>query len=422
MEKTCFGNFRSPLEIEKYFVNTDVCLEYLKMIRWNGVTTCPHCNENERIGYLSSISKHKCYSCRKTFTVTTGTIFHSYKSNMLPIWFKLIAFWIRNNVSSYTLEDYLGLNQKTCWKMQAKLRYSLSSIYDCKLNGIVEIDETYIGANPSRDLRLKKSLFRFRKEQELLNGITPYKNRKEFEEKSRTKRSKGRPVGVKNGMGKTRNKKTNKTFGNRTAILGLFERGENGRKIYIALGSEAFSVTKEKIYAILERYIDPNAIVISDNAPHYTKLYKLFPNHKIINHKLGSKIIDPVTGKIEKLYVRYDDVEFSDEKLMVTTNNIEGRWKYIKSDFYGVHCGYSKSHMQAYLFEAAWRSKKKCKKNVFHQKFDELLKIVCSKTVKYKDIKKFTWAYEQNAKNAEKVTIRKIPIQRPFIENYRLAS
>ena len=126
MTKTCFENFRSPSDVEKYFVNSKMCLEYLEWIRWGGVTTCPHCNENKRIGYLSNRAKYKCYSCRKFFTVTTGTIFHSYNSKMLPLWFKLIAFWIRNNVSSYTLEDYLGLPQKTCWKMQAKLRYSLS--------------------------------------------------------------------------------------------------------------------------------------------------------------------------------------------------------------------------------------------------------------------------------------------------------
>ncbi|OFY92597.1 MAG: hypothetical protein A3K10_16930, partial [Bacteroidetes bacterium RIFCSPLOWO2_12_FULL_31_6] len=418
--KTCFENFRNPSDVEKYFVNSKMCLEYLEWIRWGGVTTCPHCNENKRIGYLSNRAKYKCYSCRKFFTVTTGTIFHSYNSKMLPLWFKLIAFWIRNNVSSYTLEDYLGLPQKTCWKMQAKLRYSLSSIYDCKLQGIVEIDEAYIGANPNRDLRLRKSLFEFRKEQDLLNGITAYKNQKEYEEKSGTKRSKGRPIGVKNGMGKTRNMKKNKTFGNRTAILGLFERGENGRKIFIALGSEAFSVTKEKIYAILEKYIDLNAIVISDDARHYSKLIELFPNHKIIKHKIGSKNVDNKSIKDGKLYVRYEKND--NETLLVTTNNIEGRWKYIKSDFYGVHCGYSKSHMQVYLMEAAWRNKKEYNKEIFHQKFDELLKIACQKAFKYKEIKKFTWTYEQNPKKAEEIIIRKISMNPPFTESYLLAS
>lgn len=420
MEKTHFENFRSPLEIEKFFVNTKVCLDYLEMIRWNGATTCPHCNENERIGYLEKRAKYKCYSCRKFFTVTTGTIFHSYNSKMLPIWFKLISFWIRNNVSSYTLEDYLGLSQKSCWKMQAKLRYSLSSIYDCKLQGIVEIDEAYIGANPNRDLRLRKALSEFNKKQELLIGKSAYKNQKDYESKSGKKRGKGRPIGVKNGTSKIRKRKNHKTYGNRTAVLGLFERGENGRKIFIALGSEAFSVTKEKIYAILEKYIDLNAIVISDEAPHYFKLHKLFPNHKIIKHKIGFKNVDTKSVKDRKIYVRYEKND--NETLMITTNNIEVRWKYIKSDFYGVHCGYSKSHMQAYLFEAAWRNKKKCNKNVFHQKFDELLKITCNGAVKYKDIKKFTWTYEQNPENSEKAIIRKISINKPFTENYLLSS
>lgn len=419
MTKTCFENFKTPSDAEKYFVNSKMCLEYLEWIRWGGVTTCPHCNENKRIGYLRNKAKYKCYSCRKFFTVTTGTLFHSHNQEILPKWFNLIGLWIRNNVSSYTVADLLNLSQKTSWIMQTKLRYSLSTIHDDnKLQGIVEIDETYIGANPNRDLRLRKALIDFKKEQELLNGKTPYQNQKEYEEKSGLKRSKGRPVGVKNGMGKTRNKKTNKTFGNRTAVLGLYERGENGRKLFIVLGNEANSATKKKIYANLKKYIDPNAIVISDDAPHYTKLNEVFPNHKIIKHKIGSKAVDPDTGKYGRLYVYYKKID--NELLMVTTNNIEGRWKYIKNDNLGVHCGYSKQHMQAYLMEAAWRNKKGYNKNIFHSKFDELLKIACLRAFKYKDIKKFTWVYEQNPIKKDETIIRKISLKPPFSEDYLL--
>lgn len=49
-----------------------------------------------------------------------------------------------NRISSVTLSEKLGINQKSAWLMMMKLRYTMK-IDDIRLTGIIAIDEVYIG-------------------------------------------------------------------------------------------------------------------------------------------------------------------------------------------------------------------------------------------------------------------------------------
>lgn len=53
---------------------------------WPNGPVCPKCGETERIGKLKGTSTrigvHKCYKCRKPFTVKVGTIFEASNVKM----------------------------------------------------------------------------------------------------------------------------------------------------------------------------------------------------------------------------------------------------------------------------------------------------------------------------------------------------
>jgi transposase-like protein len=92
---------------------------------------------------------HKCYQCRKTFTVRMGTIFES-SHVALHIWLQAICLIAgsKKGISSNQLHRTLGVIFKTAWSMSNCIREAMRS-GDVSLfgsdGGIVEVGETYIG-------------------------------------------------------------------------------------------------------------------------------------------------------------------------------------------------------------------------------------------------------------------------------------
>jgi hypothetical protein len=147
---------------------------------------------------------------------------------------------------------------------------------------------------------------------------------------------------------------------------------------------------------------------VTDKAPHYVNLKKTFPDHHMICHDMYASELKK--GKVrknkDKLYVRH--VWKDDRLLMVTTNSIEARWKYIKADYYCTHVSYTKAHTLGYLAEAAMRCKATACKDVFHARFDELLRIACSQALPYSVLKKFAFVYIDNPEDPDKPIRRRV--------------
>ena len=89
----------------------------------------------------------KCSGCRKTFRVTVGTIF---EDSHIPLHKWMMAIHLmsasKKGMSAHQLHRMLGLGYRAAWFMAHRIRYAMNQdSTDTKLQGTVEIDETYVG-------------------------------------------------------------------------------------------------------------------------------------------------------------------------------------------------------------------------------------------------------------------------------------
>lgn len=141
--------FKSILEFQKEFSTEDKCREYLEQQRWNGTPACPFCGSlNVHRFPNGKIFKCREKQCRSKFSVTVGTI---YENTKIPLskWF--LATYIlavhSKGISSLQLSTWLGVTQKTAWHLNHRIRVMLTDKAPELLEGIVELDETYVGGS-----------------------------------------------------------------------------------------------------------------------------------------------------------------------------------------------------------------------------------------------------------------------------------
>lgn len=71
----------SIISIYRSFPTKESCLEHLEKVRWGEEPCCPYCM-SEKVSRKKEIEQRnrwQCSLCRKSFSVTVGTIFHNRK-------------------------------------------------------------------------------------------------------------------------------------------------------------------------------------------------------------------------------------------------------------------------------------------------------------------------------------------------------
>lgn len=136
------------IEAIRYFADPDACLALMVGLRWpDGVVRCPTCGSDQ----VSFHKNRRLWQCKtkhakQQFSVKVGTIFEDSPIG-LDKW--LSAMWMiandKNGISSYETARALGVTQKTGWFLMHRIRKAMAHGSLEKLDGTVEVDETFVG-------------------------------------------------------------------------------------------------------------------------------------------------------------------------------------------------------------------------------------------------------------------------------------
>lgn len=277
------------------------CREILVANRWPDGVVCPKCGAPDayRITRRSRTKNlvstlFKCRDCRRQFSATVGTIFEDSKVP-LNLWFATLYLMCasKKGISAHQIHRMLKVSYETAWFMCHRVREAMRSDGDDdRMGGIVEADETYVGARTRR-------------------GHPTYHERIKDEEEM--------------GLREPREKKG--PFDDKTAVFGVIERGSG--KAHTEVVPDAKADTLRPI--ILEHVDVENTILMTDGHPAYRSMGRHLP-HEVIDH----------------------EVEYT--RGPVHTQNIENYWSIFKRGLFGVFHHLSDRYLQMYLHEFDYRA------------------------------------------------------------------
>ncbi len=255
-----FAEFKTLPQLFDFFKDEQTCLEYWEQIRWNGNTTCPHCDAENP---YKTNRGYKCRNveCQKKFTSIVGTIFENTKMP-LRTWFGAIYLCSnhKKGISSLQLSRDLGIHQKSAWFLLHRIRETMKEISDLKLGGegvIVESDTTIVGGKVKNMSKSKRRDFK----------LYPW----------------------------------HKKGDNKTRVTGFVERGGDIRFDVVDAG--------EHENELLVKHVDKGSFLMTDDTHIYnTVAEKNYAGHEKVNHSQEEYVRDGYihTNTIEGAFSMFD--------------------------------------------------------------------------------------------------------------------
>jgi transposase len=281
----------SLMEFMREFPDDASCLEWLWRNRYSedgSHAFCPKCDRERKFHKVKERPAWDCDSCGHHMHPLAGTIF-AKSSTSLQLWFFAIHLMTstRCGVSAKQLERELGVTYKTAWRMFTLIRNKLMTEDGRPLTGYVEVDETSVDGKP-------------RKQQGQNSQIAVGPSRRSAAQKLRER--------------------------SRATVFAAVERG--GRVKATVLPSRR----GPGLQAQTIEWVEPTAIVYTDEWGAYNRLGEHFAAHSRINHSSG-------------VYVEGD----------THTNTIEGFFGHLKPSIRGTYRKVSHKWLQGYLNEFTWR-------------------------------------------------------------------
>jgi transposase-like protein len=136
---------KTLIEMEDRFNSEAACLDYLRQVRWPHGFICPRCEAGEF--WLTARGLHHCRQCDLETSITAGTILHRTRKPF-RLWFR--CMWHITNqkfgANALGIQRVLSFGSyHTAWQWLHKLRRAMVRPDRDRLNGVIEIDETYVG-------------------------------------------------------------------------------------------------------------------------------------------------------------------------------------------------------------------------------------------------------------------------------------
>jgi transposase-like protein len=227
---------RTLQEAVVFFADAENCREFMANLRWpDGKPKCPACG-SENVSYLPNAKVYKCFAKpahdKVKFSLKVGTIFEESPIGLekwLPVMWMLVN--CKNGVSSWEIHRAVGVTQKTAWFMLQRGRLAMQDdLNGGKLNGEIEIDETFVGGK-ARNMHKSK---------------------------------KARVITGTGGKDKV-------------VVMGMLERGGNVRAMVVD------GRRKKELQSNIHEHVEAGAAIFTDELRSYDGLEDSF-KHQVINH------------------------------------------------------------------------------------------------------------------------------------------
>lgn len=238
------------IQVYKQFPTEADCIAHLEAVRWKGKPFCPYCGTIGNSTPMPKEQRHHCNACKTTFSVTVRTIFHH---THLPLqkWLLAVSLVLnaKKGLSARQLARDIEVNKSTAWRMGMQIRKAMAEGAQRQLlQGVVEMDETYIGGKPRKG-----------------GGGSPPK----------------RGRGTK-----------------KTSVVGMVERGGNVKAKVV----KKDKLNAKSLSALVRQNVDvDNAVLITDEYKGYLGI-KRFMDHRTINHQIWYVDGDIHTNGIESFW------------------------------------------------------------------------------------------------------------------------
>jgi transposase-like protein len=137
---------RDIAEFHQFFKNEEDCKRYLERLRWREGFVCRRCGESGE-PWRGRRDVLLCQHCHAETRLTAGTIFEGTRKP-LRVWF--MAMWElttqKYGANALGLQRVLGLKSyTTAWAWLHKLRRAMVRPGRDRLDGRVQVDESYVG-------------------------------------------------------------------------------------------------------------------------------------------------------------------------------------------------------------------------------------------------------------------------------------